>query len=137
MSCRRRVDVVARTVARPYCGEHERTRIVDLRTQRGWSQERLAEASSITVRTVQRLEAVNDASLDTLTRVAKALEIQVRDLFSTVDESGHGRAVTALDARAARQQERREQRPTQPGPQRPQMPPLTEAEIDYTPRESA
>ncbi|PPF90462.1 XRE family transcriptional regulator [Clavibacter michiganensis] len=84
------------------------TRIVDLRTQRGWTQERLAEASSITVRTVQRLEAGNDASLDTLTRVAKALEVQVRDLFSTVDESGYGRAVTALDTRAARQQERRD-----------------------------
>ncbi len=56
------------------------TRIVDLRTQRGWTQERLAEASGITVRTVQRLEAGNDASLDTLTRVATALDVQVGDL---------------------------------------------------------
>jgi transcriptional regulator with XRE-family HTH domain len=84
------------------------TRIVDLRTQRGWTQERLAETSGITVRTVQRLEAGNDASLDTLTRVAKALEVPVRDLFTTVDESDFGRAVTALDTRAARQQERRD-----------------------------
>ncbi|MDO4143998.1 helix-turn-helix domain-containing protein [Clavibacter michiganensis] len=84
------------------------TRIVDLRTQRGWTQERLAETSGITVRTVQRLEAGNDASLDTLTRVAKALEVQVRDLFTTVDKSDYGRAVTALDARATRQQQRRD-----------------------------
>jgi transcriptional regulator with XRE-family HTH domain len=84
------------------------TRIVDLRTQRGWTQERLADASGITVRTVQRLEAGNDASLDTLTRVAKALGVQVRDLFATVDESDYGRAVAALDTRAARQQERRD-----------------------------
>lgn len=84
------------------------TRIVDLRTRRGWTQERLAEASGITVRTVQRLEAGSDASLDTLTRVAGALEVPVRDLFATVDESDYGRAVTALDARAARQQERRD-----------------------------
>lgn len=97
----------ARTPVRTVESMNE-TRIVDLRTQRGWTQERLAEASSITVRTVQRLEAGNDASLDTLTRVATALEVQVRDLFTTVDESGHGRAVTALDTRAARQQERRD-----------------------------
>ena len=84
------------------------TRIVDLRTQRGWTQERLAEASGVTVRTVQRLEAGNDASLDTLTRVATALEIPVRDLFATVDEGDHGRAATALDTRARRQQERRD-----------------------------
>ncbi|WP_043669467.1 helix-turn-helix domain-containing protein [Clavibacter michiganensis] len=84
------------------------TRIVDLRTQRGWTQERLAETSGITVRTVQRLEAGNDASLDTLTRVARALEVPVRDLFTTVDESDFGRAVSALDTRAARQQERRD-----------------------------
>jgi len=84
------------------------TRIVNLRTQRGWTQELLAEASGITVRTVQRLEAGNDASLDTLTRVAKALEVSVRDLFTTVDGSDYGRAVTALDTRAARQQERRD-----------------------------
>lgn len=84
------------------------TRIVDLRTQRGWTQERLADASGITVRTVQRLEAGNDASLDTLSRVAKALDVPVRDLFATVDESDFGRSVTALDDRAARQQERRD-----------------------------
>ncbi|WP_086517882.1 helix-turn-helix domain-containing protein [Clavibacter michiganensis] len=84
------------------------TRIVDLRTRRGWTQERLAEASGITVRTVQRLEAGADASLDTLTRVATALEVQVGELSAAVDESGHGSAVTALDAPAARQQERRD-----------------------------
>ncbi|MFT2749652.1 helix-turn-helix domain-containing protein [Clavibacter sp. Sh2036] len=84
------------------------TRIVDLRTQRGWTQERLAEASGITVRTVQRLEAGNDASLDTLTRVANALDVPVGDLSATLDESDHGRAVTAPDTSAARQQERRD-----------------------------
>ncbi len=84
------------------------TRIVDLRTQRGWTQERLAEASGITVRTVQRLEAGNDASLDTLTRVATALDVQVGDLTTATGECVHGRDVPALDTRAARQQERRD-----------------------------
>lgn len=36
------------------------TRILELRTQRRWTQERLAEASGVTVRTLQRLEAGND-----------------------------------------------------------------------------
>lgn len=108
MSGHRRVDVVARAEAFSYRGDMNEIRIVDLRTQRGWTQERLAETSGITVRTVQRLEAGNDASLDTLTRVAKALEVQVRDLFTTVDKSDYGRAVTALHARAARQQQRRD-----------------------------
>lgn len=84
------------------------TRIAELRTQRGWTQERLAEASGVTARTVQRLEAGSDASLDTLSRIAKALEVQVRELFRTVGDSDYARAVSALDARATRQQERRD-----------------------------
>ncbi|WP_435081190.1 helix-turn-helix transcriptional regulator [Clavibacter michiganensis] len=84
------------------------TRVADLRRERGWTQDRLAEASGITVRTVQRLEAGNDASLETLSLVAKALEVPVRDLFATVDDGDFGRTVSALDDRAERQQERRD-----------------------------
>jgi len=83
------------------------TRIVDLRTQMGWTQERLADESGVTVRTVQRLEAGNDGSLDTLSRVAKAFGVPVRDLFVTMAEDDYGRSVTALDERTTCQQERR------------------------------
>jgi len=83
------------------------TRIVDLRSQMGWTQERLADESGVTVRTVQRLEAGNDGSLDTLSRVAKAFGVPVRELFITVAEDDYGRSVTALDERTTRQQERR------------------------------
>ena len=83
------------------------TRIVDLRTQVVWTQERLAGESGVTVRTVQRLEAGNEGSLDTLPRVAPAFGVPVRDLFVTVAEDDYGRSVTALDARTSRQQERR------------------------------
>lgn len=76
-------------------------RIKDLRAARGWSQERLAEASGVAVRTIQRLEAGNDASLETLSMVAKALEVSVRDLFVTVDDDLMGVAVDGLDARLA------------------------------------
>ncbi|UUW90829.1 helix-turn-helix transcriptional regulator [Nocardioides sp. WV_118_6] len=76
-------------------------RIKDLRAARGWSQERLAEASGVAVRTIQRLEAGNDASLETLSMVAKALEVSVRDLFVTVDDDRMSVAVDGLDARLA------------------------------------
>jgi transcriptional regulator with XRE-family HTH domain len=84
------------------------TRVADLRRGRGWTQDRLAEASGVTVRTVQRLEAGNDASLETLSLVAKALEVPVRDLFGAVDDGDFGRTVSALDDRAERQQEKRD-----------------------------
>jgi len=84
------------------------TRVPELRRERGWTQERLAEASGVTVRTVQRLEAGNDAGLETLSLVARALGVPVRDLFSRVDEESYGRSVAALDERAERQQARRD-----------------------------
>ncbi|WP_314100598.1 XRE family transcriptional regulator [uncultured Frigoribacterium sp.] len=61
----------------------------------------------MTVRTVQRLEAGNDGSLDTLARVAEAFGVPVRELFVTVAEDDYGCSVTALDERTTRQQERR------------------------------
>jgi len=75
------------------------TRISELWTQMGWTQERLADESGVTVRTVQ--------SLDTLSRVATAFGVPVRDLFVAVSEDDYGRSVTALDERTTRQQERR------------------------------
>lgn len=78
-----------------------KARIKDLRIARGWSQERLAEASGVAVRTIQRLEAGNDASLETLSMVAEALEVPVRDLFVSVESDRLSIAVDGLDARIA------------------------------------
>lgn len=82
-------------------------RIKDLRTARGWSQERLAEVSGVAVRTIQRLEAGNDASLETLSMVASALEVSVRELFVTVESDRLSAAVDGLDARIAEDRRRR------------------------------
>jgi transcriptional regulator with XRE-family HTH domain len=41
-----------------------------LRLQRGWSQEQLAELSTLSVRTVQRIERGQTASLETLKALA-------------------------------------------------------------------
>lgn len=46
------------------------TRIADLRQTAGWTQERLATESGVGLRTIQRLEAGNEASLETLSLVA-------------------------------------------------------------------
>jgi transcriptional regulator with XRE-family HTH domain len=83
------------------------TRISELRRERGWTQERLAEETGIAVRTIQRLEAGSDASLDTLSRIARALEVPVRDLFGE-EPAALAPEVRGHDERAEAQQERRE-----------------------------
>lgn len=79
------------------------TQIRDLRTTRGWSQEHLAEESGVAVRTIQRLEAGNDMSLETLSMVAHALQVPVRELFASVDSGEFDSAIAGLDARTEEQ----------------------------------
>ena len=55
-------------------------RIKGLRVKRAWSQDELATASDINVRTVQRVERGLPASPDTLKALANAFEIDVTDL---------------------------------------------------------
>ncbi len=72
-----------------------------LRTERGWSQEQLALASGLSLRTIQRVEADGSASLETRTSLAGTFGIQLADLAG--DANGQGRtAVTALPATSAR-----------------------------------
>ena len=72
-------------------------RIATLRRERGWTQERLAETSGIAVRTVQRLERGNEASLETLSAIARALDVPVRELFAA-----EAAAAAAASEQAAR-----------------------------------
>ena len=51
----------------------------------------------MTVRTIQRLEAGNEVSLNTLARIGEALDVPVRDLFVTVPEGDYGRSLSAQD----------------------------------------
>jgi len=84
------------------------TRIADLRQEVGWTQARLATESGVGLRTLQRLEAGSEASLETLSLVAEALRVSVRDLFSSIDDADFGSRVEALDCRAVDQQAARE-----------------------------
>lgn len=51
-----------------------------LRLSRAWSQEQLAELSSLSVRTIQRIENGGQASLETLSAIAAAFDLKVADL---------------------------------------------------------
>ena len=84
------------------------TRIIELRRERGWTQEKLAEECGVGIRTIQRLEAGNDASLDTLSRVASALGVAVRELFTTIDSAEMNGVVDSLEARTVDEQTQRD-----------------------------
>jgi transcriptional regulator with XRE-family HTH domain len=49
--------------------------IQKLRLQRGWSQQQLADLSGLSVRTIQRLEKGQDASVESLKSLAAVFEI--------------------------------------------------------------
>ena len=54
-------------------------RLKQLREQRGWSQEQLAEIAGLSTRTVQRVEARGAASLETRMALAVALGVQAAE----------------------------------------------------------
>ncbi len=51
-----------------------------LRLERGWSQETLAEISDLSVRTIQRIERGGKASLESLSALAAAFDVDVATL---------------------------------------------------------
>lgn len=54
--------------------------IRNLRAQRAWSQEDLAEASELNLRTIQRIEKSGNASLQSRKSLALAFGIEIADL---------------------------------------------------------
>lgn len=64
----------------------DKTLVSTLRKQKNWTQEILADKSFVTVRTIQRLEAGEEVSLDTLQSVSNALSVTVSELFEYVDQ---------------------------------------------------
>ncbi len=55
-----------------------------LRDKKGWSQEQLAEFSGLSLRTIQRVEAGNKASMETLKSLAATLEVDITKLTENV-----------------------------------------------------
>jgi transcriptional regulator with XRE-family HTH domain len=54
--------------------------ILKLRQERAWSQDELALASGLNLRTIQRIEKEATASLQSIKALASAFELNIRDL---------------------------------------------------------
>lgn len=59
--------------------------IRSLRTDRGWSQEQLADISGVSTRTIQRIERGGKASLESLKCLAAVFETAIPDLQKDTD----------------------------------------------------
>src|SRR5690242_7673301 len=60
--------------------------VVSLRKQRSWSQDELATAAGLTLRTIQRIENEGSASLESLKALASALEADLADIKATPEK---------------------------------------------------
>lgn len=60
-------------------------KLKELRLKRGWSQEVLAKASGLALRSIQRIEAKGNASSESVLAICSVLEIQPADLESAKD----------------------------------------------------
>ncbi len=56
--------------------------ILKLRTERGWSQEELAEGSDLNLRTIQRIETTGVGSLRSKRSLASVFDLDIQDLDS-------------------------------------------------------
>lgn len=56
-------------------------KIKELRTGKGWTQQHLADACAISLRTVQRVERYGNASQDTVLGLSSVFEIQQSDII--------------------------------------------------------
>jgi len=52
----------------------------EIRNQKNWSQDELAQLSGLSLRTIQRIEQSHTAGLDSLKSLAAALDVDVADL---------------------------------------------------------
>lgn len=77
--------------------------IQKFRLQRGWSQEQLAEVSGLSVRTIQRLERGQPASLETLKALGAAFGVDFSTLKEpdmTTDAAEPAATLALIDSRA-------------------------------------
>lgn len=56
-----------------------------LRDRKNWSQEQLAQFSSLSIRTIQRIESGSKASLESLKSLAAVFEIDISKLEEEID----------------------------------------------------
>lgn len=61
-------------------------RLTAERQQRAWSQSQLADASGVSLRTIQRIEKSGKASLESAKALASVFELDITDIYAYVDE---------------------------------------------------
>ena len=54
-------------------------RVIDIRTRKGWTQEKLAEKARVSVRTIQNIEQGKPTLIGTILKLAQALGVQAED----------------------------------------------------------
>ncbi|MEP1382800.1 MAG: helix-turn-helix transcriptional regulator, partial [Paraglaciecola sp.] len=62
------------------------TKLKSMRQEKGWSQEVLAKASGLSVRTIQRLESDGKASAETVLSIASVFDLSPKELQATSGE---------------------------------------------------
>lgn len=85
----------------------QKKRITLIRKSKGLTQEKLAELSKLSVRTIQRLEAGDESSLETLRLVANALNVSVTELFESVSDENKEKEINYLAKEQTKQIEQR------------------------------
>lgn len=69
-----------------------------LRTRRGWSQDQLARASGLSLRTIQRVEAEGIVSMDTAVNLAATFEVRLLELQAEPESPADGKATSGHGA---------------------------------------
>src|ERR1700742_2853283 len=69
------------------------TKIIELRARKGWTQEKLAEKSILSVRTVQNIERGKPTQFGTVVKLAIALGVEAKDCIR-LEGAGSGTADT-------------------------------------------
>ena len=59
------------------------TKIVELRNDRGWTQQHLADACAVSLRTIQRVEKEGMASSETVLALCSVLEVERKTIESS------------------------------------------------------
>jgi transcriptional regulator with XRE-family HTH domain len=75
-----------------------------MRQGQGWTRDRLVNECGVQLRTVQRRETGQDSHRETLSLVAEALRVSVRDLFSVIDHAEFGNGVDSFQERTKEHQ---------------------------------
>ena len=73
--------------------------VKQLRLQRAWSQEQLAEMAGLSVRTIQRIENGERPGLETLSALAAVFEVTVAEIGGEASREGAPGPEASLDLR--------------------------------------